>query len=763
LRYLTLLAVLLSGCGTPRPDASGPVAGLETAAQYVGRETCGPCHVEQLRAWEGSDHDLAMQPATEDTVLGDFEDVTYTHHGVTSSFYERDGKFFVRTDGPGGELRDYEVAYTFGVRPLQQYLIELPGGRLQALGLCWDTRPAEQGGQRWFHLYPDEPIPHDDPLHWTGRNQNWNYMCAECHSTNLRKNYDLAQDRFDTTWSEIDVSCEACHGPGSLHVAWADSGGSAAAASKGLAVDLGDSDGGRWIMDPEKGLARRSVPRGSRTEIETCAPCHARRSVLSGEYAHGRPLADTHRPALLEAGLYHADGQILEEVYEYGSFLQSRMYREGVTCTDCHDPHGLKLNGSGNAPCAGCHLAAKYDTAAHHFHDPASEAGRCTACHMPQRVYMVVDPRFDHSFRVPRPDLTASIGSPNPCNGCHAGETPQWAADRIAERRGPGFTPPPHYGQALHAGRVGSPDAERVLVRLVADPSQPAIARATALEALAGYAGSTAAAAVTAAVHDDDPMVRAAALQTSVVMAPETRLRLAAPLLSDAVRLVRTTAARVLTPAPEGMTAEQLSSLEFALSEYVEGQLATAERAESHVNLGTLYGQLGEIENAERSFETAMRIDPGFIPAYVNSADLYRMQGQEERCEQMLRRALDVAPDDGDVHHALGLALVRQGRVREAVGELDLATRLLPDRARYAYVLGVALNDAGQPARAIEVLEEAHARHPADRDVLYALATYHGSAGAREAARTYALKLLALSPEDPAVRQLVQQLQPQLP
>jgi len=215
LRYLTLLAVLLSGCGTPRPDASGPVAGLETAAQYVGRETCGPCHVEQLRAWEGSDHDLAMQPATEDTVLGDFEDVTYTHHGVTSSFYERDGKFFVRTDGPGGELRDYEVAYTFGVRPLQQYLIELPGGRLQALGLCWDTRPAEQGGQRWFHLYPDEPIPHDDPLHWTGRNQNWNYMCAECHSTNLRKNYDLAQDRFDTTWSEIDVSCEACHGPGS--------------------------------------------------------------------------------------------------------------------------------------------------------------------------------------------------------------------------------------------------------------------------------------------------------------------------------------------------------------------------------------------------------------------------------------------------------------------------------------------------------------------------------------------------------------------
>jgi Tfp pilus assembly protein PilF len=702
-----------------------------------------------------------MQPATEETVLGDFDGATVTHHGVTSTFFRRDGKFWVRTDGPDGELRDYEIVYTFGVRPLQQYLIEFPGGRLQALGLCWDARPAEQGGQAWFHIYSDEPVPHGDPLHWTGRNQNWNYMCADCHSTNLRKNYSLAEDRFDTTWSEIDVSCEACHGPGSRHVAWASAG--AADSSKGLVVDLGDSDGGRWVMDRDKGIARRSVPRSNRAQIETCAPCHARRSLLSGDYVQGHPLADTHRPALLEAGLYHADGQILEEVYEYGSFLQSKMYREGVTCTDCHDPHSLKLNGSGNAPCAGCHLAAKYDTASHHFHDPASAAGRCTACHMPRHVYMVVDPRFDHSFRVPRPDLTQTLGSPNACNACHADRTPRWAAERIAEWRGPGYTPPWHYGEALYAGRTGSPDAERALTGLVADLSQPAIVRATALEALPPYAGAATAAAVQAAVGDDDPVVRAAALETATALAPEARLPLAAPLLSDPVRLVRIAAARLLTPPPQGMTAEQLSNLEFALSEYVAGQLATAERAESHVNLGTLYAELGQVENAERSFETAMRIDPGFIPAYVNSADLYRSRGQEERCEQVLRRALQVAPDDGDVHHALGLALVRQRRFREAIAELEIAARRLPNRARYAYALGVALNDQGQTARAIEVLAEAHARHPADRDLLYALATIEARNGETEAARVYATKLLAISPDDPGVRQLVQQLQPRRP
>ena len=255
--------------------------------------------------------------------------------------FRRDGKYLVRTDGPDGVLQDFEVAYTFGVEPLQQYLVRFPGGRYQALGIAWDSRPEVDGGQRWFHLYPDERIDHRDPLHWTGPYQNWNFMCAECHSTGLEKRYDPIEGHYDTTWFGIDVACEACHGPGSRHVTWAKEGADASVPLMALSVMLSDADGGEWSSDPGTGVPRRSVARGARAEVEVCARCHSRRSVISERYVHGRPLMDTHVPALLTDPLYFADGQIRDEVYVYGSFLQSKMHREGVTCGDCHDPHSL--------------------------------------------------------------------------------------------------------------------------------------------------------------------------------------------------------------------------------------------------------------------------------------------------------------------------------------------------------------------------------------------------------------------------------------
>ncbi|MET0618952.1 MAG: multiheme c-type cytochrome, partial [Thermoanaerobaculia bacterium] len=412
--------------GTPLPRSA--------AATFLGREACKGCHAAEYERWTGSHHDLAMQEATDETVLGDFGSRTFTHFGVTSTFYKRDGKYFVRTDGPDGKLHEYPIAYTFGVSPLQQYLIPFPGGRYQALNVVWDTRPRKDGGQRWFHLYPKEAVPYDDPLHWTGPYQNWNFMCAECHSTNVKKGFLAAEKRYETTFSEIDVSCEACHGPGSAHVAWAKAveAGEAkkADADKGMAVVLKDPAGkASWIIDPATGLAKRSVPRTSQAEIETCARCHARRSVVAADYVYGQPLLQTHRPALLDEGLYYADGQILDEVYEYGSFLQSKMHAKGVSCSDCHNPHDLKVAGSADRVCAGCHAPEKFDTTAHHFHKADSAGARCTSCHMPTRDYMVVHTRHDHSFRVPRPDLSVAIGIPNACTQCHRDRSDRWAAD----------------------------------------------------------------------------------------------------------------------------------------------------------------------------------------------------------------------------------------------------------------------------------------------------------------------------------------------
>ena len=450
----------------------------------------------------------------------------------------------------GREAGQFEIAYTFGADPLQQYLIRFPDGRLQALGLAWDTRPRADGGQRWFHLYPGVTLRPPDPFHWTGREQTWNYQCAECHSTDLRKGYDVAANRYATTWAELTVSCEECHGPGSAHVAWAEGRPPGAArpppGATGLVVRLGRGEGAWAIRDTERGIAEWTGPPRASMELDVCARCHARRRPIIDPHVYGRPFLDTHVPALLEPGLYHADGQVLGEVYEWGSFVQSRMQRAGVLCSDCHEPHRTALRAPGNAVCAQCHLPAKFDTPAHHHHRVASDAARCVSCHMPARTHMVVDPRRDHSFRVPRPDLSVTLGTPNACTGCHRDRPPQWAADRVAAWRGPARPPAPHFAEALDAARRGRPEAGPALAALATDQSHPRIARATALAHLSHVLRESTAPAVESALRDPDALVRMGALRAAEALPPARRGPLAAPLLQDPVRAVRLAAVHAL-------------------------------------------------------------------------------------------------------------------------------------------------------------------------------------------------------------------------
>ena len=763
---LAVAVMVFSSRRTPMPNAENRVGEGEvlSLATFVGRRFCVDCHMAETGLWQGSDHDRAMQVPNADTVLGDFDQTTFTHFDVTSTFFEGDDQFYVRTEGPDGMLDDYPIAYTFGVDPLQQYIVEFPGGRLQALSIAWDSRPAEEGGQQWFHLYPDERIAADDPLHWTGLYQNWNFMCSECHATNLRKNFDLEANRYDTTWSEIDVSCEACHGPASRHVAWAEAAASGSRGAdeelKGLVVTLADQPAAAWVFDMDTGLASRTPPRETRLEIETCARCHSRRSVISDEYVHGRPLMDTHRPALLDDPLYHPDGQIHDEVYVYGSFVQSKMYEEGVSCKDCHDPHSLQVRGTGNSICAGCHLPERFDTPDHHFHQPDSAGASCVECHMPAQRYMVVDPRRDHSMRRPRPDLSLTLGTPNACNACHADQSVQWAADAVADWYGPDGTSEPHYGEAIHAGRRGLPGAAQALRRLADDPSMPGIARATALSLLEGYFGQADLPIVRRALGDDDPLIRAAAVHTLEVLQPEARPELAFPLLSDPVRTVRLQAARVLVPTPpDRLPGGQRVTLARVLEEYRASQRINADRAEAHLNLGVLHTQLGEVHEAERAYQSALGIDPTFVAIYLNLADLYRQQGRDAEGEAVLREALEVASDTAPVEHALGLLFVRQKRLPEATAALRRAAEQRPDLPRYAYVFGVALESTGDLAGALAVLAGAHERHPENRDLLIALATMHRDGGSRESAIEYARMLVDLAPQDPAARQLLEQLE----
>jgi tetratricopeptide (TPR) repeat protein len=749
-----------------RPGHPQMAAAVVAAAEYVGRAACADCHPTETAAWKGSDHDLAMQIPDDTTVVGDFSGATFEHFGVVSTFTRRDGKYFVTTDGPDGKPADFEVAYTFGVHPLQQYLLRLANGRLQALDVCWDARPKEQGGQRWFHLYPNEAIPAGDVLHWTGPAQNWNHMCAECHSTDVRKGWNAAERRFETTFSEIDVSCEACHGPASSHVAWARARGASGedvatpgldTKAMGLVADLGRR--AAWIPDPLTGIAHRREPLSSHAEVETCARCHARRTLLFEDYVPGEPLLRTHKPALLDELLYHADGQQMDEDYEYGSFLQSRMYAAGVSCGDCHEPHGIRRPANVDSLCVLCHLPARFDVPAHHHHAVGSKGASCVECHMPSKNYMVVDGRRDHSFRVPRPDLTLKIGTPNACNGCHADQDARWASDAVAGWYPSGRSTKPHYGEALQVGRRGMPGAELALAKLADDLLQPAITRASALELLTDLLGPSSLATIERALHDPDGLVRGAALDTVAALPPAERVRLASPLLTDPLRVVRIEAASALATDEHELSVGARPAFEAALAEYRAAQATSADRPEAHANLGSLEARLGNRAAARREYEEGLRLGPWFTGLWVNLADLEREEGDEAGCERTLRKGLEVAASKAELRHALGLGLARQKRLADALPELESAANLAPENVRFAYVYGVALLSSGRPRDALAIFARALERRPGDRDVLAALVNVHRDLGEIERAREYARRLVEATPGDPAARRLLEEVE----
>jgi predicted CXXCH cytochrome family protein len=712
--------------------------------------SCRKCHEKEYIEWQGSHHDLAMQEASARTVVGDFNNTEFSHFDVISRFYRKGKKFFVKTDGPDGKLTDYEIKYVFGITPLQQYLIEFPGGRLQCLGIAWDTI-----GRRWFHLYPDEEIPHDDPLHWTRLYQNWNYMCADCHSTDLQKNYEPEAGTYRTTWRQINLGCQSCHGPGQEHNLWAE------ADARGRPT--GYQKAGQMV----------DMKNSSRRQIEACAPCHSRRTRVSLASWYGKPFYDVFMPALLREPLYHPDGQILDEVYVYASFLQSKMYHAGVRCSDCHNPHSLQVKAPGNALCVRCHQPVAdattalfqdmplkdYDSEKHHFHTPGTEGARCIDCHMIERNYMVVDPRRDHSFRIPRPDLSLRVGTPNACNDCHADQTPQWSLDWVTKWYGLKDQRPKHYGETIAAARTGRPEALADLLELAADSTQPAIVRATAVELTRQYPGAQTQTTLAKTVQDPEPLVRLASAGCLDRLPPETAVEIGAHLLTDSVHIVRIETARVMAGISRTLfSAQQAIALNRAIEAFLDAQWAIAEQPGAHLNLGVFYENVGQADQAVAAYQRAVQMVPAFVPARMNLARLYNSRGDNDRAEEMLRGALQAAPGQGEIHYSLGLLLGEQSRLDEAETELRKATELLPDRPRVLYNHALALQHTGKRAEAEQALLAAYRLAKNDASIINALVIFYSQDENWPTALSYAEILAQLLPETPAVQDMLEQI-----
>jgi predicted CXXCH cytochrome family protein len=741
--------------------------------KFVGSEACAGCHQAEAELWRGSQHKNAMDHATEKSVLGDFNDTTFDYYGVHSRFFRKYGKFLVETDGLDGKLATFEVKYTFGIYPLQQYLIEFPDGRIQALSIAWDSRPKEQGGQRWFHLYPNENIRYDDILHWTKLNQNWNFMCAECHSTGLRKNYDAAKNRYATTWTEISVGCEACHGRGSNHVAWARSQQNllpfnrSKDPTKGLFATFDDRKGVVWSRDPRSGKVQRNLPPNVlRKEVETCGRCHARRSEISEDWVPGRWLQQAHAIVNpLGRDVYWADGQIrdVQEPYNYVPFKQSKMFAAGVTCSDCHDPHSGKQKFAGNGVCLQCHSSQAYAVAQHSHHTQAVAGPNCVSCHMPTRMYMVIDPRHDHSMRVPRPDLSVKLGTPNACNYCHTDKPAQWAADAVKRWFGPNREGFQTYAEAFHADRTDRADAEKLLASVAADGSAPNVARASALIELAPFISPANAGLARRSLSDPDPMMRIAAMDMLVNVSPQQIWPLVAPLLSDPIRGVRIRAVNLLAAVPADRQPQaDRKQFEDAAAELVAALRLNADRPEERSSLANFYARRGRAAEAEAEYKAALRLSQQFTPAAVNLADLYRRLGRDGDGESTLRKAIALSPADASLRYSLGLTLTRMKKPDEAIRELRRAYDLEPNGARYSYVYAVALQSAGRRDEAMTVLKKSLAAHPNDRDTLSALVAYSRDNGDIRGALTYANQLAQLSRDNPGLRALIKDLKGQL-
>ncbi|MFZ1863721.1 MAG: tetratricopeptide repeat protein [Polyangiales bacterium] len=706
------------------------------AAVYVGTERCAACHQEEYEKWKGSDHDLAMQEATPESVLGDFSGIDLRYFGETVRFLREGDTFAIEALGADGKRRRFPVIYTFGVRPLQQYLVEVEPGRLQAFPFAWDTRSKEEGGQRWFHLQPGEHIAPGDALHWTGPSYNWNYSCADCHSTAIKKNYDRAHKRYATEYFEIDVGCEACHGPGSHHVALAEAESDALPKGAGFNRNLATPAQRHWSFAGGKSIAALTGAQPT-DELETCAPCHSRRADLGGD---GLSYHDRYRLSLLDEVLYFDDGQIKDEVYVYGSFVQSKMYAAGVVCSDCHDVHRTGLRAQGNALCTRCHRADVFDGPQHHFHQQGTPGSFCTDCHMPQRTYMVIDERADHRFGVPRPLVAQAIGAPDPCTSCHENKSARWADREIAKHFETRAVD--RFAEAMHAARQQEPQGEPALVELVAAGTAPAIVRATALMELRNLASPALPTMLLRASNDPSPLIRRTVAVAARDLSAAERAEIVRPLLRDPVRTVRIDAvATLLGTDASGWSAKDHAALKSATVEYVEARAYNADRGDGLVDLAYVATLAGDVEHAEEDLREALDIDPTFTAAYVNLADLYRSQGRDEDAETLLRRGLDEAADRASMEFALGLTLVRLERHADALVHLRRAHELRPDAIRFGYVYAVAQYDQGRREAALRTLEELLRRYPANRDVLRLLVGYNRQMGRGAAADRYAAVL----------------------
>jgi tetratricopeptide (TPR) repeat protein len=691
--------------------------------RYAGSSSCRECHPEAYSAWARSNHGLAERPLKPDWDRPAFDPPQTVAHGTqTSEARLSNGVYQVVTLGRNGRREPYDIARVIGNDPLRQFLVTAPGGRFQTLEMSYDPQRGE-----WFDVYGNEDRQPGEWGHWTGRGMTWNSMCASCHNTRLRKNYDEGTDAYHTTMAEMSVGCEACHGPMEDHVTWR-----------------------RQHPHPareEPGYDRYKFSRAQ--FLDVCGGCHSRRYQLTEEFQPGDSYFDHFALTLVDGtNLYYPDGQVREEDYEFASFLSSRMHAAGVTCLDCHHPHLAKTLLPGNLLCLRCHNG-KYpnspviDPARHTFHKLDGPGGQCVNCHMPQTTYMQRHHRHDHGFTIPDPLLTKTLGIPNACNRCHGDKDAEWALAAVEKWYGPKMDRPTRSrAQWIAAARRGEAKARDPLLAILGGKETP-YWKAVAANLLDIWAAEP---AVTHALVENlsqtNPMVRLNAVHSLSPLvesrrAPEVRDAVRR-LLDDPVRSVRYEAAWALRPEAEA-NSRAGRDLEHALD-------LNADQPSGQMQKGVYELSRQNLESSLAHYEKAVAMDPNSAPLRHELGVVLSMLGRNREALEQMQQACRLAPREAEFQYKLGLAWNEVGEWEPALQALEEAVRLNPRHVRAWYNLGLARQRAGMTELALEALAQAEKIEPNDPSIPYARATILAQAGRPGEAKVAAARALEIQP-----------------
>jgi predicted CXXCH cytochrome family protein len=675
----------------------------------ISNKVCTSCHQQSQHDWEKSDHSKAMAIADKNSVLADFNNQSVEHYGQKAHFFIKDERYQVTISYEDKidtyPVNTYQVKYTFGHFPLQQYLVETETGKLQVLPFAWDSRLEEKGGQRWYHNYSHEEIPRKDRLHWRQPLQNWNGMCADCHSDGLVREYDIEKNSFSSQFDNINVGCLSCHGDMSEHVtAYTDT-----TTKRKSIVDVTSikHPTGQWLRRIGEKTAHWHGEKRDNSFMDGCFACHALRAPLTDGIKPKEPFLDQFTPQLLASPNYHADGQIKEEVYVYGSFLQSKMFAVGVNCLDCHDKHTMKLKIEGNGLCLQCHGAEVYNVKDHHQHEQKSTGAQCVNCHMPENRYMGVDDRRDHSFKIPRPDISQAFGTPNACKKCHAGESNQWASDKLNEWHGKpaAINLNKKYLMALNSGQALSLQQH---FSIIADEKLDVISRATAIQLLS-YTTQMPNSAVLSAqqlvpyLTHDEPLFRLSAATVAKQLSSADKIKIVSPLLNDRYKAIRVAAARSLVSTD--IADKDRLLFDKAFKALIHANEVNSWRGEGLANQGVLAMEMNDLAQTEESFKQAIKIEPYFEAGYINLADIYRAQQKPFLVASVLSKGIKNNPKSADLHYSYGLYFVRNKKLDKGIINFKKAMMLMPTNPQYAYTYILGLDGAGQSQQALTKLK----------------------------------------------------------